>query len=73
MIPFVLIVRVLRGARSSLPKPLPAGTIPLVVIGALSKAVGEVIGYAGLQWPSLEARLIDIEIHKVQYASRGER
>ena len=73
LIPFVLLVRIVRGTRSSLPRRLPAATFPLMLVGAISKVVGEVIGYLGVRLPSLERRLTDIEIHKVRYAGRGSQ
>jgi hypothetical protein len=41
-----------------------------VLIAALAKAAGEIIGYAGVKLPAAAARLQDIEIRKVQYAGR---
>jgi hypothetical protein len=71
LIPFVLLARVVRGTRSSRPSRLPPATFPLLLVSAISKAVGEVIGYLGVRLPSLERRLTDIEINKVRYAGRG--
>jgi hypothetical protein len=71
LIPFVLLARIVRGTRSALPRRLPAATFPLLLVGAIAKVVGEVIGYLGVRLPSLERRLTDIEIHKVRYAGRG--
>ena len=41
-----------------------------VLIAALAKTAGEIIGYAGVKLPAAAARLQDIEIRKVQYAGR---
>lgn len=50
---------------------LPAGTIPAVVAGVLISTVGEMVGYvlgAGL---NSEPKMLEYELHKVRYASRG--
>ena len=71
LIPLVLLVRI-ESPRAGSPPAAPAGgTSPLLLVGAISKVVGEVIGYRGVRLPSLERRLTDIEIHKVPYAGRG--
>jgi hypothetical protein len=70
LIPIVLFGRVLRGARHWPSDSLPTTAIPGVLIAALAKAAGEIIGYAGVKLPAAAARLQDIEIRKVQYAGR---
>ncbi|MBI2835829.1 MAG: hypothetical protein HYX76_15520 [Acidobacteria bacterium] len=70
LIPVVLLARVARGARRSIPPRLPFGTIPAMTLGAVAKTLGEVLGYAGVRLPSIEARLADIEVRKAQYAGR---
>jgi len=70
LIPIVLFWRVLRGARHWPSDTLLTSAIPGVLIAALAKAVGEIIGYAGVKLPSAAARLQDFEIRKVQYAGR---
>ena len=66
----MLFERVLRGARHWPSKKLPTSAIPGVLIGALAKAAGEVISYAGVKLPAAAARLQDFEIRKAQYAGR---
>ncbi|HWO06229.1 MAG TPA: glycosyltransferase, partial [Methylomirabilota bacterium] len=50
--------------------PLPLATVPLIVAGAVLRAVGEAIAYAGAAPASADARMTEIELHKVAYASR---
>jgi len=69
LIPVVLLIRLVRHARLSLPQEIPVGTIPAVMLCAGVNTLGEVLGYAGARIPSIEARLTDYEIRKVQYAS----
>jgi hypothetical protein len=68
LIPIVLFGRVLRGSRHWPSDPLPAKAVPGVLIAALVKTVGEIIGYAGVKLPAAGARLQHIEVRKVQYA-----
>jgi hypothetical protein len=70
LIPIVLFTRVVRGARYWPSDRLPPSTIPGVLIAALAKAAGEIVGYAGVKLPAAAMRLQDIEVHKVQYARR---
>lgn len=70
LIPIVLLVKVAAGVRRSLPRRLPVGTIPVLVLSAVAKAAGEVVGYTGLRLPSMESRVLDIEIRKAEYAGR---
>jgi hypothetical protein len=70
LIPIVLLERVLRDARHWPSDTLPRSAIPGVLIAALAKAAGEVIGYAGVKLPAAAARMQDFEIRKMQYAGR---
>jgi hypothetical protein len=70
LIPIVLFARVLRDARHWPSDTLPWSAIPGVLIAALAKAAGEVIGYAGVKLPAAAARMQDFEIRKAQYAGR---
>jgi hypothetical protein len=70
LIPIVLFGRVLRGVRHWPSDTLPTSAIPGVLIAALAKTAGEIIGYAGVNLPAAAARLQDIEVRKVQYAGR---
>ena len=70
LIPVVLLARLVPAAwRLGLAK-LPAATLPLIVGAAIVKTAGELFGYLGLKLLSVEARLADIEIHKLRYAGR---
>ena len=66
----MLFGRVLRGAGHWPSDALPTSAIPGVLIAALAKTAGEIIGYAGVKLPAAAARLQDMEIRKVQYAGR---
>ena len=57
LIPIVLFVRVLRGARHWPSGRLPAGAIAGVLISAVSKTAGEIAGYAGVRMPAAAATL----------------
>lgn len=50
---------------------LPSGTAALVLAGAVLRAIGEAVAYTGAAPASAEARMTEIELHKVAYASRG--
>ena len=66
LIPIVLLARVARDARPPVPARLPAGTIPALVLCALAKTLGEVVGYLGVVQPARAAQLTRMEIHKVK-------
>lgn len=68
LIPIVLLARVARDARPPVPTRLPAGTIPTLVLCAMAKTLGEVVGYLGVVLPDRAAQLTHIEIHKVRYS-----
>ena len=44
--------------------------LPGVLIAAIAKTAGEIIGYAGVKLPAAAATLHDMEVRKVQYAGR---
>ena len=66
LIPAVLIGRVVQ----KVGWPARPAAIPGALIGAVSKAAGEVLGYLGVRLPAVDAKRVDIEIHKVRYAAR---
>jgi hypothetical protein len=71
LIALVLAVRLREPARRiGRLHPLPLATVPLIVVGAVLRAVGEAIAYAGAAPASADARMTEIELHKVAYASR---
>ena len=71
LIALVLAVRLREPARRiGRLHPLPLATVPLIVAGAVLRAVGEAIAYAGAAPASADARMTEIELHKVAYASR---
>ena len=71
LIPIVLLARVARDARPPVPARLPAGTIPALVLCALAKTFGEVVGYLGFVQPARAAQLMRMEIHKVKYSGQN--
>lgn len=74
LIPVVLVARLLTSVRRvARTQRLPAGTIAVIAAGAVAKSVGEVIGYLGAAPSSTEARMTEIELHKVKYAARRAR
>jgi hypothetical protein len=70
LIPIVLLARVARDARPPRATTLPAGTIPALVLCALVKTLGEVVGYLGIVLPARVAQLTRMEIHKVDYSGQ---
>jgi hypothetical protein len=72
LIPVVLLARLMRDARPSVPmKDLPAGTLAAVVLCSLARTLGEVVGYLGLDLQARDAHLTHMEIHKARYADCG--
>ncbi len=70
LIPAVLVWRVLPGVRVTARRhPLPAGTIAAIVAGAIVKAIGELVGYAGGGTASCEMRMHEYEVHKLAYVA----
>lgn len=71
LIALVLVARLREPARRiGRARRLPLGTRPMIVAGAVLRAVGEAVAYAGAAPASAEARMTEIELHKVAYASR---
>jgi hypothetical protein len=70
LIPFVLTTRIFKGMRG-LPskRSAPAGTLPLIVIGTVIRAAGEMIGYAKGLAPQTEVHAEEYELHKMSYAA----
>ncbi|MFI5398409.1 MAG: hypothetical protein ACHQ9S_22985 [Candidatus Binatia bacterium] len=72
LIPLVLLWRIVAGVRRTARRQhLPAGTVPAMILGAVVKAAGEMVGYARGAGASDEARMTDYELHKVAYVERG--
>ncbi len=71
LIALVLVARLREPARRiGRAQRLPLGTRPMIVVGAVLRAVGEAVAYAGAAPAAAEARMTEIELHKVAYASR---
>jgi hypothetical protein len=69
LIPAVLVWRARSNVRFGAPgQSLPLGTTVGISVGALTKTVGEVLGYLGLTPHSAEHGLTDAELHKLRYA-----
>ena len=72
-IPFVLMLRVIPGVRAALgQQSVPAGTVPLIVLGFFIKGFGEFLGYLGWPAESAEAGMQEYEVHKLAYAGAGK-
>jgi hypothetical protein len=70
LIPAVLVWRARSNIRFCAPgQRLPLGTTLGISVGALTKTIGEVLGYLGLTPRSAEHGLTDAEPHKLRYAS----
>ncbi len=70
LIPIVLVGRLLPALGRLGLRRLPFGTLPILVLIAIAKALGELVGYAGLRPPWMHEVLADTEIRKVDYAGR---
>lgn len=54
-------------------RSLPLGTYPMLLVGALIKAAGEVIGYARGVGPNTDSRMTEYELHRTAYVSPRTR
>jgi hypothetical protein len=69
LIPIVMLARVARQARPAA-TTLPPGTIPALMLCAVAKTLGEVVGYLGIVLPARAARINHMEIQKRQYSGQ---
>lgn len=67
LVPAVLYPRLRAGLRARSERG-PAGTFVGVLLSLLLRAGGETLGYAGLLVPQARSGMLDIELHKLQYA-----
>jgi hypothetical protein len=72
LLPVVYLSRVRIGVRT-VRRNVPLGAFPALLVGALVKAAGEMIGYARGAAPAANRRLTEYELHKTSYASPGRR
>jgi hypothetical protein len=73
LVPAVLLRRVAEGVRCAARETrLPAGTFGAIVIGTIVSAAGEMIGYARGTPGDADAIMLEMEVHKVRYASARE-
>ena len=72
IIPFLLVYR-LRGVLGTARRAghLPAGTVAAMLAGGTISMAGEMVGYVLGTGPIAERRMMELELHKVRYASRG--
>jgi hypothetical protein len=69
LIPAVLVWRARSNIRFGAPgRRVPFGTTLGISVGALTKTIGEVLGYLGLTPRSAESGLTDNELHKLRHA-----
>ena len=74
LIPIVLIQRMLPGVRhSSRTQQLPTGTFSMIVMLTYAKALGELVGYAGLGTPAHQTAMDLHEIRKLDYLAHKRR
>ena len=70
LIPFVVLSRLIRPlkflARSG---TLPVATAPLLVLGAIARTMGEVVGYARGPGTRSQDRMDEYELHKLRFTS----
>jgi hypothetical protein len=70
LIPGVILSRIARSVRAARRNGgLPRGTVPAIVLGAIVRTVGEVVGYAVGAAPAAEARMEEYEINKLRYTT----
>ena len=73
LIPLVLLWRTARGFRlAARHSPMPAGTIPVTILGTCTKAFGECLGYVGGRGSIAGPRMDDYELHKVAFTREGK-
>jgi hypothetical protein len=71
LIPALLLVRLRKVLRAAWrERQLPAGTLPALLAGGIISTVGEMVGYLFGQSTTAEPKMMEFELHKVQYASR---
>ncbi len=71
LLPVVLTLRVRQGARHAWREGrVPAGAFPLLVAATVVSTVGEMIGYAGRTTLDAEAKILEMELHRMPYVSR---
>lgn len=70
LIPVVLIYRTAPSVRAALRRGrLPRFTIPALVVGAMVRTLGEVVGYIAGARAKEEERMEEYELHKVKYTA----
>jgi hypothetical protein len=70
LIPAVVLVRIIHSLRLlARERRLPSGTIPALLLGAIVRTAGEIVGYARGAGTSAERRMDEFELHKVRYTS----
>jgi hypothetical protein len=69
LIPAVVLARVAPGIRAARREhELPPATYPALAVGAALSALGELVGYLGAPTAWAEARMAELEIHRLRYA-----
>ncbi len=70
LIPFVVLSRLIRPVKSlAQSRTLPLATPPLLIAGAIARAIGEVIGYALGPGAQSQDRVDEYELHKLRFTS----
>jgi hypothetical protein len=73
LIPVVLMWRIVPGVRRTIQHlRLPWTTLPLIVLGLVMQAAGELAGYAGVSVDAAEREMHDYEVNRLAYIGRGE-
>jgi hypothetical protein len=71
LIPVVILSRIARPVRLLARKRiLPKGTVIALVVGAVIRTAGEVVGYMFGSNPSAEPRMEEYELHKLKFTAR---
>jgi len=70
LIPAVLLSRMVKGVvRTARRQHLPVGTVAVMIVGAVVRSVGEMIGYLRKGGSSVQMRMDDYELHKAAYVA----
>jgi hypothetical protein len=70
LIPFVMLRRLADGARCAARETrLPAGTFGAMAVGTIVSSMGEMIGYVRGTPGDADVIMLDMEVHKVRYAT----
>ena len=73
LIPMVLMWRIVPGVQRTIRHvPLPWATLPLILLGLVMQAAGELAGYAGVSVDAAEREMHDYEVNRLAFIAHSE-